>query len=140
MTVTTIGDSAREVATTTAGHTAGAHVRQPADARESATATIASGASLSAAIDLGGATLSGIVVPASWTTANLTFQVSLDGTTWYDLYADGAEVSVAATAGKMHRVSIGDWLGWRHVKIRSGTTGAPVNQAADRTLTLATVW
>jgi hypothetical protein len=32
--------------------------------------------------------------------------------------------------------AIGDWVGVRFLKIRSGTAGTPVNQAAARTLTL----
>ena len=43
------------------------------------TATIGTGASLSQQIDLGAMTLVGIVMPASWTAAGLTFQVSADG-------------------------------------------------------------
>ena len=41
--------------------------------------TIASGASLSAATDLGPYRVFAVVMPASWTTANLTFQGSSDG-------------------------------------------------------------
>ncbi len=42
------------------------------------TATIPSGQSLSAEVDLGANSLVGIAMPAAWTAADLTFQVSSD--------------------------------------------------------------
>ncbi|NTU77322.1 MAG: hypothetical protein HGA90_05865, partial [Alphaproteobacteria bacterium] len=52
---------------------------------DNVTATIASGTSLSDAQNLGGLRLFGLVMPAAWTTANLTFQASFDGgATWGD--------------------------------------------------------
>lgn len=100
------------------------------------TATIASGASLSGAVDLGEAKLGAIVMPASWTSAALTFQVSFDGTTYYDLHEFGSEVSVTVTAGKAHRLAMSDWLAVRWLKVRSGSSASPVAQGADRTITL----
>lgn len=110
------------------------------DAAQSAvTATIASGASLSAAVDLGAGRAVRIVAPTAWTAAVLTFQTSWDGTTFSDLYDEvGVEVSYTPVAGKAMRLPFADWLGIRHVKIRSGTSAAPVAQAADRTLTIVT--
>lgn len=108
--------------------------------RTTVSATIANGASLSAAIDLGDSrALAAIVMPASWTTANLTFQASPDGTSYFDLYDGGAERSVTASTSRVIAVTIVDWLGLRYLKIRSGTSGTPVTQGADRTLTLITV-
>lgn len=79
-------------------------------------------------------------MPASWTTANLTFQVSEDGTTFYDLYNDaGTEYTVTAAANRVLRLTLADWLAVRYMKIRSGTTGSAVNQAAARTLKLGMV-
>ena len=65
-------------------------------------ATIAAGAALSGPCALGALTLVGISMPAVWTAAPLTFQVSPDGgTTWQELY-DGAgnEITVTAAAGQ----------------------------------------
>jgi len=103
------------------------------------TATINSGASLSAAIELKGEALIGIIIPASWTTANLTFQGSVDGTNYSNIYDDlGTEVTVQASASRHIRLIPTNWIGYTHIKLRSGTSGTPVNQAAARTITLVT--
>jgi hypothetical protein len=101
-------------------------------------ATIASGASLSGAVDLGMYRMFAIIMPASWTTANLTFQVSADGTNYFDLYDDtGTEVMFTAAASRVIQNSNpGRWLAFRYLKIRSGTSNSAVNQAAGRTITI----
>jgi hypothetical protein len=33
-------------------------------------------------------------------------------------------------------LNIGDWIGVRYMKVRSGTSGTPVNQGGARTITL----
>lgn len=102
-------------------------------------AVIANGASLSGAVDLGRNTLVGIVMPAAWTAANLTFQVSADGVTYSDLYDNtGTEKSVTAAAGRFIFTVPADWVGIRFVKVRSGTAAAAINQGAARTLQLIT--
>lgn len=100
--------------------------------------TIASGASLSAAIDTGGAVPVRIAMPADWTAADLTFQVSSDGgTTWWNLYdAAGTEYTVTAAEDREILLPYAELVGCRFIKLRSGTSDTPVNQAADRTLTL----
>lgn len=105
------------------------------------TATILSGASLSGAIDLGPNRAFAIVMPASWTTANLTFQGSADGITYNNLYDDtGTEVSVTAAASQYIVVSSpAKLLGVRWIKVRSGTSGTPVNQGADRVVKIVGV-
>lgn len=98
-------------------------------------ATIANGQSLSDAIDLGERRAVRIVMPAGWTAAALTFQSSYDGTTFNDLYDEsGNEVSYTVAAGRSVRLPVGDWLGVRYLKIRSGSSGTPVNQGAARSL------
>jgi hypothetical protein len=104
----------------------------------SATVTIPSGQSLSAAIDLAGHILSRIEFPDAWTTAALTFQVSNDGVTWRDLYDETGEVSFSS-AGANHAIQLGGSYGWwtiRYLKIRSGTSAVPVAQTADRIINL----
>lgn len=109
------------------------------------TVTITNGESLSAAISVregthpqGACTPSAIIMPSAWTTANLTFQVSVDGTTFQDLYDEyGSEVQVTAAASRTIRMNPADW--WNvglSYKIRSGTTGTPVTQGGTRTLKL----
>jgi len=105
------------------------------------TATIAESASLSGEINLKGGRLFAIVMPAAWTTANLTFQAAtLQGGTYNDVYdEDGTEVAVTAAASRLIILEPARWLGVRNLKVRSGTTGTPVNQAAARSVILITV-
>lgn len=116
--------------------------RSPAPAA-TATATIASGASLSGAIDLASERLHRINIPAAgWTAAGITFQASSDGTNYYDLYDTYGEVALASTSVAASRsviVDQGTFLGIRYLKIRSGTGAAAVTQAALRSLDLVTV-
>jgi hypothetical protein len=101
-----------------------------------ATATIANGASLSGAIDLGTSRLLAIQMPAAWTAAALTFEASYDGVTYAPVY-DSAGTEISWTVGASRLVlnaAAAEWLGVRYLKVRSGTSAAPVNQAADRTL------
>lgn len=113
----------------------------PPGVRNQSTSTITNGTSLSGAIDLGAATLFGIQMPSAWTTANLTFQASTDGATYANLYdSTGAEVTVTAAASQFIVMAVPpQWIGLRYLKIRSGTSGTAVNQAADRTLQIVSV-
>lgn len=107
-----------------------------------ATAAIASGTSLTPAIDLDRQRLHRIVLPAGWTAAAITFQSSVNGTSWADLYDRDGEVALAGTvvgAGRAVVVDAAAFLGIRYLKVRSGTSAAPVTQAAQRDLILATV-
>ena len=101
------------------------------------TATIASGASLSGFVEIDEALYIGIEMPAAWDAANLTFQVSRNGSDWLDLYDDaGNEVTVTASSGTSIGIksSADAFKPWQYVKIRSGTSALPVNQTAARTL------
>jgi hypothetical protein len=77
-----------------------------------------------------------IEFPAGWTTADVTFSLSKDGgATFFDGYDDVGEITYKAGAS---RITILDTH--RHcltgvVKLRSGTSGTPVNQTgADKLL------
>lgn len=102
------------------------------------TTVIASGSSLSSAVSLDRRPLLRVLIPAGWTTANITMQGSVDGTNYYDLLDEaGSAISLAATAGKFIQISSPeDWAGFKYLKVRSGTSGSPVTQAADRTITI----
>jgi hypothetical protein len=107
-----------------------------------ATASIASGAALTGAIDLADQRLHRIALPAGWTAAAITFQASANGTTFNDLYDANGEVTLPTAIVGASRAIVVDpaaFLGIRYLKIRSGTSAAPVNQAAQRDLTLVTV-
>lgn len=100
--------------------------------------TILSGASLSAPVELRGCTPGAIEMPATWTTANLTFQAaSGDLVTFKDMYDEfGTEVNVAAAASRYIRLTPSDWWTPRWLKVRSGTSGSAVNQGGDRVITI----
>lgn len=104
------------------------------------TATIANAASLSGSVDLNGRQLVGIMLPAAWTAANLTLQASMDGSTFFNVYAiGGSEYTATVTAASTFIIiPPNDLLGVRYIKLRSGTSGSPVTQGASRTITLAT--
>jgi len=108
--------------------------------------TIANGESVSGSVNLNGMTnapnglrLFGIVMPAAWTAANLTFQVSYDnGASWVDMYDDGGS-EIVAIASTSRLIVLRDPTTFSAVpmlKVRSGTAATPVNQGAARTLTL----
>ena len=109
------------------------------------TFTIASGASLSDAVDTGNtnslSSIVAIIMPSAWTAADLTFQASatVDGT-YNDVYDDD-DNEVTVQAGASRHIVLDDEMrshmaGLRFIKIRSGTSGTPVNQGAGRSITL----
>ena len=100
--------------------------------------TVANGTSLSgASADLAGNVVVGILTDAAWDTNAVTFQGSVDGVTYYNLFNGGTEYSLAGVvASSMCGVSKDLFLGARYVKVRSGTAGAAVNQVGDSIVTL----
>ena len=101
-------------------------------------AVIGASASLSPEIDLGAQTLVGIAMPAAWTAATLSFQVSPDGgNTWLEHTSSaGVATGYTVAAGQYIAVDPLLWRGVNAVKVRSGTLGSPVNQSAQATLQL----
>ena len=98
-------------------------------------ATIAAAASLSDAVELNGSDVIRITMPDAWTAAEITFQVSDDrGATFRDLYMEwGFELGAWAEAGISIEASIFlRLLSIDQIRIRSGTSGAPVAQVAER--------
>jgi hypothetical protein len=100
--------------------------------------------SLSAAIDLGAGNrqLTGVIMPAAWTTASVTFAVSADGVTYHQLYYGAGVYTINAAAGAAAALAFSvdpnAFIGWPFVKIQSGTVASAVNQAAARTFTVLT--
>jgi len=111
---------------------------EQAQNRNVQTATIANGAALSDAVYLHGEVLVGIRMPAVWDAANLTFQVSMDDVTYLDAYSQaGAEHVVTVTGVDTHIwVDPTDFAGYRWIRVRSGTTGTPVNQSTGELVRL----
>jgi len=104
------------------------------------TVTILNGATgLSGAIDLEGYQLAAIIMPDTWVSAAITYLASdtLAGT-YKPVYNNGIEVS--GTVAQATVASVADnalaLAPLRFIKLRSGTAGTPVNQTADRVLTL----
>jgi hypothetical protein len=84
-------------------------------------------------VDCSGATRIYLVTPAEWDGANITFQFSQDGTSFYDLFSrDGVEVHIGMRdrLNTITELDITLLKGW--FKIRSGMRNSPVAQAADR--------
>ena len=94
--------------------------------------TIAAGQSLSAGLDCTAGVISRIYAPPEWDTANITFQLSFDGITWANLVnRSGAEIAAALKPNSV--VILTEYtrqMAW--LKIRSGTSVAPVIQTAQR--------
>jgi len=101
------------------------------------TVIIANGVALTDVIDLKQNIITAIQIPAAWTAANLTFQASSTRTgTFADVFdAAGNELTAVAAASRVI-VDLLELSPIRFLKIRSGTTGTPVNQGAERTLNL----
>ena len=100
------------------------------------TVTIAISTSLSPAFAAGDGALVGIIMPAAWTAAALTFQGSQDGVNFFNIYDAGTERQIATDASRALSLTHTDWLAFPFLKIRSGTSGAAVNQLATRNLTI----
>jgi len=103
-------------------------------------ATIASGGSLSDALDIGTAKHLAVQMPTGWNTAVITLAASVDGTNYYPVTdSAGIEVSITAAASKVIGIDLAalSIAALRFIKFRSGTSGSAVNQSAARTLYVA---
>lgn len=101
------------------------------------TATILDTASLSDEVKIDGYRVYAIQIPASWTTATITFQAkaSVSGTL-ANVYNDAGEVELSAASDRYIVVDdlLSDGLRGYSFKIRSGTSATPVAQSGDITL------
>lgn len=91
-------------------------------------------------IDTGAERLVGILMPPAWDAAVITFQASPDGgATWGELVDKaGAAVSLTVAAATFIYLDPTIFAGINALKLRSGTSGAPVNQTAKRDFQLVT--
>jgi hypothetical protein len=99
--------------------------------------------SLSTVADLQHYLVCGVVMPDTWTAANLTFEgagTDADGGpgAFYPIFDDaGVEYEVVADAATVIQIDPVKLAGVRWLKVRSGTSGTPVDQLlADRTVQL----
>ncbi len=103
------------------------------------TATIAAAGSLSAAVDLAGrGSPVGLLMPAAWDAAVITFAVSNDGVTYRNLQQQlgAGEYSLTVDVDQALPLDPADFVAWRYIKVRSGTAAAPVAQAAGAAIGL----
>ena len=82
--------------------------------------------------------LVGVKMPAAWTAASITFDVSADGVSWHNLRHAGAEYTIVAAGGAdadlAFTVLPAAVDAWPFIRIRSGVTGTYVDQLAEREL------
>jgi len=109
----------------------------------SQSATLASGASLTSAINIAGFQIVGFLTDAAWTAAAITMQASSDAANYSEaLLSTGAafELGASTSIGSSRYVAVGsgviDTSGAVQIKLRSGTSGSPVTQTASTTLTV----
>ena len=104
------------------------------------TLTLASGASVSGSLDTLNTDLLGFISPAAWTAAALTLEVSVDNTNWFGIVYDSYGVQInsysSLTVNAGYNADFINLLPFRYIRLRSGTTATPVNQAAARTFTV----
>ena len=102
------------------------------------TATIADGQSLSGSASLGGKLPVGILAPAAnWSTAALSFQGSVDGQAWVNVFSDTGEYTTGSLAnGEGCSLDREVFRPWQFLKVRSGPKDAAVAQAGSDVLTL----
>ena len=93
-------------------------------------------ASLSDILSLEGVTaVVGIIMPQSWTAANVTILGSPFGVNFYDLYdgLPGTELMFNVRPGVMVNINPNRLRCCAAIRLRSGTHNAPIVQAAART-------
>jgi hypothetical protein len=100
-------------------------------------ATIPAGQSLSNAVNVAAATSLYIITPAQWTPANLTFQFSMDGTNFFDLFGGLNDVTevMMGMSGRLGAISSLDVTNLPKnvgsLKLRSGSRDFPIAQEQD---------
>jgi len=107
------------------------------------TITILSGQSLSSPIDLRNPDLFGFtpmvfITPSAWDAAKVSAQISVDGVNWFNFHLWNSDFESAHTllASEAHMITDYPFRGIPYVRFRSGTDNAPVNQTANRTITV----
>lgn len=102
------------------------------------TATISSGQSLSEEINLSEFRLVGIQLPSNISSATaLTFQAGGVSGALDNMYTNaGVELNYTVAASRFIVIDPAHFVGAPFLKVRTGTSGSPTSQGADRTITL----
>lgn len=100
---------------------------------------ILTGASLSAAFNIpSGYFPCKIELPAAFDGTALTFQGSVDGTTFFDMYwDDGTEVKYTVAHSRLIVAKLQDFIGLKAFKVRAGTAAAATNQTGDTAINIS---
>jgi hypothetical protein len=99
-------------------------------------ASIADEGNLSAAVQLEGLSPVAFVIGTGWVAADLTFQASYDGgANFFNVHESGTDTELTVQAGASRYIGLLDaqrqpLQGVTQIKVRSGTSGAPVTQTA----------
>ena len=102
--------------------------------------TILAGATTSGAVDMTTPNLAGFApiaffVPVGWTSAKMSLDVSLNGSTWFLLHFADKDFVTKTIAGGETLIDPTYLLrGFPYFRIRSGTSAAPVTQVSAVTL------
>lgn len=116
--------------------------------RDQIAVRIASGASQSGEVNVGGRRIVGVQMPVGWDAAGITFLALLReayGPPKVPVFGmvqaeGGGELTVTTPAADEYVVlNAIDIIGLGRIKVRSGTAGAPVNQTAQRDFFLVVV-
>lgn len=92
--------------------------------------TILSGATTSDTINLMGAGMVGIILPAALTSTAMTFTGSQDGTNFTALYnVSGTQLSITIAASRIVLFTPGDFVGLIYLKLVAGSA-----EGADRVI------
>lgn len=116
-------------------------INQFTDRTIQTSATILNGAALSSEINLVGATLCGLIMPAAWDAASIGFKAaSASGGTFVPLYnASGILVSVTVSTSRFVILNAADFAAMQFFKLWSQNgAGTDTNQTADRSITIIT--
>lgn len=107
--------------------------------RSSLSATITAGTSISDIVDLGvtGSAV-GLLTSSTWTASGIQLEGSLAGINFYPMFDSfGAVVGVSsAAASALYTLDIVAAIPARYIRVRSGTSGAPVNQTNTTVVTV----
>ena len=107
-------------------------------AHDTESVTIANGQSLSAAINCIGLRLCALMMPTTISGTLVTFQASLDGVTYRDVYdAAGNEYQLVVAAARYIPLDPLALMDAKFIKIRMGTSATPSVQAQDSALQLS---
>lgn len=98
------------------------------------TATIASGQTVSGAVALPSATMSGLILPAAFTGTSISFQVSVDGSAYVALYdSSNALETVTVTQARAYSLNPTVFAGWPYAKLVSNAA-----EGGSRAITVVT--